>query len=69
MVTTIAGQEVLVTSRYDRQAVDSRVERIHQEDATQALAVDLSGNRGRLKYESHFATSPECSEPTPRLMT
>jgi serine/threonine-protein kinase HipA len=56
-VTTIAGREVLVTSRYDRRTVDRRVERIHQEDATQALATDLSGNRGRLKYEAQGGPS------------
>ncbi|MHB8246488.1 MAG: type II toxin-antitoxin system HipA family toxin [Acidimicrobiales bacterium] len=56
-VATIAGRPVLVVSRYDRHMTEHRVERIHQEDATQALAVDLSGNRGRLKYESQGGPS------------
>lgn len=56
-VTTIANRPVLIVSRYDRVMTDDGVERLHQEDATQALAVDLSGGRARLKYEAYGGKS------------
>jgi serine/threonine-protein kinase HipA len=45
--------EVLIVERYDR-AIDRAtgiIRRIHQEDACQALGVDIDANRGRGKYE------------------
>lgn len=49
----IDGVEVLTVERYDR-AVDATtgdVRRIHQEDACQALGVNIDADRGRGKYE------------------
>lgn len=49
---TVAGFSCLVVSRFDRE-VDSEgvLSRIHQEDACQALNVDVGVERGRGKYE------------------
>lgn len=48
----IAGVDCLVVSRYDRHVPpDGAVTRIHQEDACQALGVDLAAGRDRGKYE------------------
>jgi serine/threonine-protein kinase HipA len=46
----VDGIPVVVVSRYDRHARDGRIERLHQEDVCQALAVDV-GPRGGRKYE------------------
>lgn len=51
-VRQVAGQDVLVVERYDRQRGDDGAQlRVHQEDACQALAVD-TGPRGDGKYEA-----------------
>jgi serine/threonine-protein kinase HipA len=49
----IGGIEALVVERYDRARDPSTgtVRRIHQEDACQALGVDIDAHRGRGKYE------------------
>ena len=47
----IGGEQRLIVSRFDRKIEGSRIERIHQEDACQALGIDPEGNRGRAKYE------------------
>lgn len=49
---TIGPYRCLIVSRFDR-VVDSGggVQRVHQEDACQALAIDPDENRGRAKYE------------------
>jgi serine/threonine-protein kinase HipA len=47
------GLDVLIVERYDR-AIDpntGKIRRIHQEDACQALGVDIDANQGRGKYE------------------
>lgn len=49
-VQRIAEQSVVVVSRYDRRVRDGRIERLHQEDVCQALALDV-GARGARKYE------------------
>lgn len=47
----VDGIDVVVVSRYDRRSHGGRTERLHQEDACQALAVDV-GPRGAGKYEA-----------------
>lgn len=50
---TINEQHCLIVERYDRTIDDDGIiERIHQEDACQALGIDHEGNRGRGKYQS-----------------
>lgn len=49
---TIAGYPCLVVRRYDRELVGGSIQRIHQEDACQALGIDPQAARGRAKYES-----------------
>jgi serine/threonine-protein kinase HipA len=52
----VSGRPVLVVSRYDRRFDDERnVERVHQEDACQALGVDEAS--GGDKYQSHGGPS------------
>lgn len=48
----IGGTSVVVVSRYDRRQQEGRTVRLHQEDACQALAVDV-GPAGAGKYEGH----------------
>lgn len=51
---TIGDADCIVVERYDRtRTADGIVERIHQEDACQALGVDPADQHGRAKYESH----------------
>jgi serine/threonine-protein kinase HipA len=47
----IGERQCLIVSRFDRRAVDGEVERIHQEDLSQAVGVDSEEKRGRAKYE------------------
>jgi len=42
----------IVVERFDRVEIDGVVERVHQEDACQALGVAHEGARGRRKYQS-----------------
>jgi serine/threonine-protein kinase HipA len=50
---TINEQHCLIVERYDRTTQDDgTIERIHQEDACQALGINHEGNRGRGKYQS-----------------
>ncbi|MHB1782746.1 MAG: HipA domain-containing protein [Acidimicrobiales bacterium] len=49
-VLEIGGRPIVVVSRYDRVSTPRGIERIHQEDATQALAIDMSS--GGSKYEA-----------------
>jgi len=52
----VSGRPVFVVSRYDRRFDDERnVERVHQEDACQAIGVDEAS--GGDKYESHGGPS------------
>lgn len=46
----IGDRDCLFVSRYDRETVGDRVERIHQEDVCQAMAIDPMSQR-RAKYE------------------
>ncbi len=54
-VISVQGRPVLVVSRYDRIDKDGRTERIHQEDACQALAVDMAS--GGAKYQAQGGPS------------
>jgi serine/threonine-protein kinase HipA len=56
VVTTLAefdGIDALIVERYDRiaDATTGTIRRIHQEDACQALGVNIDANQGRGKYE------------------
>jgi serine/threonine-protein kinase HipA len=52
------GIDCLVVERYDRvQSGDGSIERVHQEDACQALDVDIDTHRGRGKYEMNGGPS------------
>jgi serine/threonine-protein kinase HipA len=48
----IGGRECVIVARYDRRSVRGRIMRVHQEDACQALDVDIDAHRGRGKYEA-----------------
>lgn len=48
-IETAGARTVLVVERYDRQRTETGIERIHQEDAAQALGLPWGGNA---KYES-----------------
>lgn len=53
-----AGIACLVTSRYDRVVSDdATMTRLHQEDACQALGVNIEANNRRGKYEVHGGPS------------
>ncbi len=52
-IERLAGVESLIVERYDRAVAEGVVMRNHQEDACQALDVDIDANRGRGKYEAH----------------
>jgi serine/threonine-protein kinase HipA len=47
------GIEVLVVERYDRKVnpMNGAIQRVHQEDACQALGINIDANQGRGKYE------------------
>jgi serine/threonine-protein kinase HipA len=47
------NMEVLIVERYDRRInpLSGTIERLHQEDACQALGIDIDSNQGRGKYE------------------
>ncbi len=49
-VISVQGRPVLAVERYDRSPTHGHIERIHQEDACQALAVDLAS--GGSKHQS-----------------
>ena len=49
-VISVQGRPVLAVARYDRSYSEGRTERIHQEDACQALAIDMAS--GGSKYQS-----------------
>lgn len=51
-VEHLAGIDCLIVSRFDRRTIDGRVERVHQEDACQALGRNPEAQRGRGKYEA-----------------
>lgn len=55
-VIDVGGRNVLKVSRYDRVSTTSRVERLHQEDATQALGLNLAG-KPQKKYQAHGGPS------------
>lgn len=51
-LVTLADIPCLIVSRFDRrEGTGGAVRRIHQEDACQALGVDIHADRGRGKYE------------------
>ena len=55
-VITIGERDVLKVSRYDRLPGTSGVQRIHQEDATQALGLNLT-DAPQKKYQAHGGPS------------
>lgn len=57
VVERFAGIDCLIVSRFDRRTVDGRVERVHQEDACQALSRNPEAQQGRGKYEAHGGPS------------
>lgn len=57
---TFAGVSCLIVSRFDRIVTDAGVERVHQEDACQALGRDHEAERGKGKYE--YAGGPKLAE-------
>jgi serine/threonine-protein kinase HipA len=48
---TFAGMSCLIVSRFDRIVTAAGVDRIHQEDACQALGRDYEAQRGKGKYQ------------------
>ncbi len=56
-VVRAADRDCLIVTRYDRELRDGEVGRVHQEDACQALDVDINAWRGRGKYERHGGPS------------
>lgn len=53
LLETINEQHCLIVERYDRTINhDGTIERIHQEDACQALGINHEGHHGRGKYQS-----------------
>lgn len=48
----INGKSFILVRRYDRADRGGTIERLHQEDACQALGIDPGGMQGRAKYES-----------------
>lgn len=65
LITTGAGDRVFVSVRYDRELVDGRWHRLHQEDFCQALSVDPArkcqsdGGPGFLQLAGLIATFPD----------
>ncbi len=55
-IVTVEERDVLKVSRYDRVKTSTGVKRIHQEDATQALGLNLAGAPER-KYQAHGGPS------------
>lgn len=49
----LAGRDCLIVTRYDRHLVGGEVIRSHQEDACQALGIDIHAHQGRGKYEAY----------------
>ncbi len=57
-LTQVGGVDCLIVERFDRRTgEDGWPERIHQEDACQALGVDLETGDGLAKYEAHGGPS------------
>lgn len=52
-IERLAGMECLIVERYDRTIAGGEVMRRHQEDACQALDIDITTHQGRGKYEAH----------------
>ncbi len=57
-LVTVGDADCIIVERFDRTiAGDGSVQRIHQEDACQALGIDPADQRGRAKYEAHGGPS------------
>ena len=56
-VDSFAGIPCIIVSRFDRRVSDDKVDRIHQEDACQALGIDPGGAEGKAKYEAQGGPS------------
>ncbi|QGN58077.1 HipA domain-containing protein [Nostocoides sp. HKS02] len=53
----VGDTECIIVTRYDRRITEAGVERVHQEDACQALGIDPEGNQRKAKYERHGGPS------------
>lgn len=56
-IEVLGGIDCIIVERFDRRLDGEHITRIHQEDACQALAVDLEGKDPRTKYECHGGPS------------
>ncbi len=56
-IEVFAGIDCIIVERFDRTMDGERVSRVHQEDACQALGVDLEGTDPRAKYEANGGPS------------
>jgi len=56
-VDVFSGIDCIIVERFDRRIEGENVSRLHQEDACQALGVDLERTDPRAKYESHGGPS------------
>jgi serine/threonine-protein kinase HipA len=56
-IEVLAGIDCIIVERFDRRVDGERVSRVHQEDACQALGVDLEGKDPRAKYEANGGPS------------
>ena len=56
-ITPFGEIDCIIVERFDRSVSDDRVVRLHQEDACQALGIDLEVADPRAKYESHGGPS------------
>jgi len=56
-IVTLDDRDCIIVTRYDREVRDGRVVRVHQEDACQALDVNIDANRRRGKYEAYGGPS------------
>jgi len=53
-IERLGGRDCIIVARYDRHLADTgQIVRTHQEDACQALDVDISAHHNRGKYEAH----------------
>jgi len=56
-VVTVNQRDCIIVTRYDRTVTDGQVRRVHQEDACQALNVDINAERRKGKYERYGGPS------------
>jgi len=56
-ITSFGEIDCIIVQRFDRSVSNGRIVRLHQEDACQALGIDLEVADPRAKYESHGGPS------------